>query len=120
MVIFASGDKRGLKVCDTERRSMVIFATGGDEKGLGVCDTERGYVVVFAKSFELSSGEVRVSRGGCFWSNLSRALAKVTRVIIASENSLGWVSFCFSLVFSGLTSVMPDGGLLINVSRGQE
>ena len=75
LVFATSGDERGLKVCGTERRSMVVFATGGDEKGLGVCDTERGYVVVFAKSFELSSGEVRVSRGGCFWSNLSRALA---------------------------------------------
>ena len=41
MVIFASGDKRGLKVCDTERRSMVIFATGGDEKGWAYV-TQRG------------------------------------------------------------------------------
>ena len=79
MVVFATGgDEKGLSVCDTERRSMVVFTTGGDEKGLSVCDTEMRYVVVFARSqFGLSSVEVRVSRGGCFWSNLSRSLAVV-------------------------------------------
>ena len=42
------------------------------------------------------------------------------RGLRVDTESFSWVSFCFSLVFGGLTSVMPDGGLLINVSRGQE